>query len=70
MWKIIKISHQSGLELMTTRMIDEVLSHCPYPFIANIRYSSRISKKIAIFLTIFRKIMLEQIIKMGFGHKK
>jgi len=27
MWKIKKISHQSGLELMTTRMIDEVLAN-------------------------------------------
>jgi len=28
MWKIRKFSLQSGLELMATRMIDEVLSKC------------------------------------------
>jgi len=29
MWKIRKFSLQSGLELKTTRMIDEVITNCP-----------------------------------------
>jgi len=35
MWRIRKFSLQSGLELMTTRMIDEVLANCTTETVGN-----------------------------------
>jgi len=70
MWKIRKFSHQSGLELTTTRLIDEVLTNSTTEFIQQGRLSGKTHISVSLLSAWGQSKMFFVFIGIRFCEKK